>query len=182
MKCVTFDGLGAWAFHDARFGPDGASRGHPFDDPRFAGAGILVVNKNFGCGSSREHAPQALQKAGIRAIIGESFAEIFAGNCTAMGIPAVRAGADNVEALQALLELAPETMVTIDLVKGRITALPGQAVRRGARDGLSFALDMAPAFRNSLVDGSWDSTGVLLENRELTGATARRLPYMTGFA
>src|SRR5690606_14986619 len=89
MKCVTFDGLGAYAFYDARFDEQGNSKGHPLDDPRFRGATILLSNSNFGCGSSREHAPQALSKFGIRAIIAESFAEIFFGNATTLGMPCV---------------------------------------------------------------------------------------------
>jgi len=181
MKCVTFDGLGAYAFYDVRFGADGQKLNHPFDDPRFAGGTILVVNKNFGCGSSREHAPQALQKYGVTAIIGESFAEIFAGNCCAMGIPAVKAASANVEALQALIEMAPASQVTIDLVKGVITAVPPGPLA-GSKEGMSFALDMPQAFRNSLVDGSWDSTGTLLENDKLISATAQRLPYVTNYA
>ena len=183
MKCVTFDGLGAYAFYDVRFEADGRPKDHPCNESDYAGAGLLVVHKHFGCGSSREHAPQALQKFGVRAIIGESFAEIFAGNCTAMGIPAVRAASANVEALQALIEMDPGTQLSIDLVNGRITACPSGAALDGSRAGcMSFALDMPQAFRNSLVDGSWDSTGVLAENDALISATAARLPYVTGYA
>lgn len=171
MKCVTFDGLGAYAFHDARFDAQGAGKGHPFDDQRFGGAGILLVNQNFGCGSSREHAPQALQKAGIKAIIGESFAEIFAGNCTAMGIPAVRVDQASIEALQALVEHEPATEITIDLMEKTVTAGP-----------LQVDCDLPEAFRRSLVAGTWDSTGVMLENDAAIWAIAARLPYMAGYA
>ncbi len=171
MKCVTFDDLGQYAFYDARFDGAGQSRGHAYDDPRFKGGEILVVNQNFGCGSSREHAPQALQKSGIKAIIGESFAEIFAGNCTAIGIPAVRAAQENIEALQTLLEQQPDTPVSIDLIKS--------VIRAG--DRLSFPLAIAEAFRKALVAGTWDSTAVLLENDAAIARTAARLPYMKGY-
>ena len=107
LKAITFDGLGEAAFIDERAAERGAGRTHPLDDERWAGGSILLVGRNFGCGSSREHAPQALQRFGIRALVGESFAEIFSGNCTVLGIPAVRAAAADVERLQALVVQDP---------------------------------------------------------------------------
>ena len=111
MKCVTFDGLEQYAFYDERFSGD-TPKAHPFNDDRFLGGSILIVNKNFGCGSSREHAPQALVRFGMRAIIGESFAEIFAGNCTALGVPAVTASQDHITQLMQAVESDPKIRIT----------------------------------------------------------------------
>jgi 3-isopropylmalate/(R)-2-methylmalate dehydratase small subunit len=108
MKCVTFDGLGEYAFYDVRFDKDGKPTGHPLDDPRFKGANILLSGTNFGCGSSREHAPQALYRFGIRAVIAESFAEIFFGNCTTLGIPCVCASASDIQVLAKEIERNPQ--------------------------------------------------------------------------
>ena len=117
LREITFDGLGPHAFEDERRALNGA---HPMDDPRFADAGVLVVNRNFGCGSSREHAPQALLRRGIRAIVGESFAEIFFGNCVAIGLPCVTMTPEHVESLQALLDEAPDTELTVDVEAERV--------------------------------------------------------------
>lgn len=170
MKCVTFEGLGQYAFYDVRYHEDGSSRKHAFDDPRFAGHPVLLVNRNFGCGSSREHAPQALARYGIKAIVGESFAEIFAGNCNVMGIPVVQVSAADAEALQGAVEANPELEINIDL-----------AARTVKAGGLSFSLTMPEAFRQSLVMGTWDSTGVLLENMAAIAAKAKALPYLQAF-
>src|SRR3989338_1893157 len=107
MKCVTFEGLGKYAFYDERFDENGNKKKHSFNEEKFLKGSILIVNKNFGCGSSREHAPQALQKFGIKAIIGESFAEIFASNCAVMGIPTVTAPYDAIENLMMFVEEKP---------------------------------------------------------------------------
>ena len=112
LKCVTFDGLGAQVFVDDRSEQNG---GHPFDRPEHQGAAILIVNRNFGCGSSREHAPQALLRWGIRAVVGESFAEIFYGNCLALGIPCLQASSGEIDALQTAAEAAPRTSACISL-------------------------------------------------------------------
>jgi len=170
MKAITFAGLGKYAFIDERFDEQGKAKGHPFDDPRFRGASILLVNKNFGCGSSREHAPQALRDWGIRAVIGESFAEIFAGNCTAMGIPIACVGEANAQRLSELVEADPSLVITLDLDRQIVTA--GQ---------VEAACTIPQAYRNSLLDGSWDSTGTLLANRAEIEATVRRIPYLSGF-
>ena len=129
MKCVTFDGLGAFAFNDERVDGQGKSKGHPFDDSRWAGNPVLVGNANFGCGSSREHAPQALKDYGIRAIIGESFAEIFAGNCSSLGMPALTMESGDVSALQGIIEKNPETQIDIDIDTMRVTAGTSSCLR-----------------------------------------------------
>jgi 3-isopropylmalate/(R)-2-methylmalate dehydratase small subunit len=167
LKCVTFDGLGKYAFYDARFGPDGEKKDHPFNDERFAGASILIGNRNFGCGSSREHAPQSLSKAGITALVAESFAEIFAGNCAAMGIPAVGVSAADAFALQYLVEADPATEIAVDL--------EAREVRAGGR---RFPIVIRESYRASLVSGSWDATAELLLNEEGIRKTAAGLPYL----
>lgn len=164
LRCVTFDGLGEQVFKDDRASANGV---HPFDQPQYQGANILVVNDNFGCGSSREHAPQALAKWGIKAIIGESFAEIFLGNCLAMGIPCVTAEAATVTQIQNLLEEQPETYVELDL------SIP--LVRCGDQ---SFSVTINEGNRQMLLTGKWDSCGQLVSNLEAIAATAAKLPYL----
>ncbi|MFO7178443.1 MAG: 3-isopropylmalate dehydratase small subunit [Pseudomonadota bacterium] len=168
MKCVTFDGLGAYAFYDARFDEQGNSKGHPLDDPRFRGATILLSNSNFGCGSSREHAPQALSKFGIRAIIAESFAEIFFGNATTLGMPCVSVTRDAVSELARAIEADPATEVTLDL--------EAKTVRAGT---LSFPFDMKPGARDALIRGEWDPIGQLLDAANDVRAVAQQLPYLS---
>src|SRR5438876_2530381 len=119
MKCVTFDGLGEYAFYDVRKNADGSDKPHPLNDPRFKGASILLSGANFGCGSSREHAPQALYRFGFRAVIAESFAEIFFGNCTTLGIPCVVAAPADIRALADEIERVPNLEVTVDLHEER---------------------------------------------------------------
>jgi len=166
LRCVTFSGLGQHVFEDDRAQrPD-----HPFDDPRFRGASILVVGRNFGCGSSREHAPQALMRFGIKAIVGESFAEIFFGNCTSNGVPAVCADAADLARLAAAIEAEPGIPVTVDLL--------ARQVRAG---NLEFQCRMNEGARLSLVNGHWDFLGQLLEAGPLIEQTASQLPYMAGF-
>ncbi|MFZ9937637.1 MAG: 3-isopropylmalate dehydratase small subunit, partial [Luteolibacter sp.] len=115
MKCVTFDGLGEFAFYDVRFNPDtGGKTDHPLNDPRFSAASILLAGVNFGCGSSREHAPQSLRKYGFNGIIAESFAEIFFGNSTTLAMPCVTATAADIAKLRAAIEADPSIEVTID--------------------------------------------------------------------
>jgi 3-isopropylmalate/(R)-2-methylmalate dehydratase small subunit len=171
MKVVTFDGLGEYAFQDVRFEEDGTPKEHPFNDERFQGASVLIVNENFGCGSSREHAPQALMRWGINAVIGESFAEIFAGNCTAMGVPAIRLDPKDVAELQGMVEGDPSMEISIDMKKNVVTA--------GEK---SYSFDLPPAYRNALMAGTWDSTSVLLSNLEGIHQTASRLPYVSAGA
>ena len=167
MKCVTFAGLGRYAFNDERVQGNGNPKGHPFDDPRWFGHPVLVVNANFGCGSSREHAPQALKDYGIKAIVAESFAEIFAGNCSSLGMPAVMLGAGDVQELQSLIEAGPETVIAIDLEAMTVRAANHQ-----------WAAAMPEAYRRALLDGSWDSTAVLAEALAKVERVAHRLPYV----
>ncbi len=166
LRTVTFAALGAHVFEDDR-----AAGGHPFDDPRFQGASILVVNANFGCGSSREHAPQALLRWGIRALVGASFAEIFFGNCVANGLPCVTAAPAAVERLQAAVAAQPELEVTVDLQR--------MLVACGSE---SIPVTMPGGAREQLLSGSWDSLGQLLAAEAQIAATAARLPYMNQFA
>jgi 3-isopropylmalate/(R)-2-methylmalate dehydratase small subunit len=170
MKSVSFGGLEEYVFADARFATDGTPKDHPFNEGRFEGASILVVNSNFGCGSSREHAPQALMRWGIRAIVGESFAEIFFGNCTALGIPAVTASAGDVAALMDAVELDPGQPVAVDLVAGTVSSRAGTA-----------PVSIPEGVRSQLLDGTWDALRTLLVVRDEIEATASRLPYLTGF-
>jgi 3-isopropylmalate/(R)-2-methylmalate dehydratase small subunit len=170
MMTVTFDGLEEHAFADVRRDPEGRPKGHPFDSPRFTGASILVVNRNFGCGSSREHAPQALARWGIRAIVGESFAEIFFGNCIALGIPAVEAPHDEVYRLMDAVELDPDQRIELDL-----------STRTLRFRGGTLAIEIPDWALGQLLEGTWDATRTLLVARDAIRETARRLPYVSGF-
>jgi len=168
LRCVTFDGIGAHAFEDDRRQAKGD---HPLDDPRFAGAKILIVGRNFGCGSSREHAPQALWRFGFQAFVGESFAEIFFGNCVALGLPCVTLPRPELERLMESVDLDPQQPLVLDLEKGTLTS------KLGAQ-----AIAMPEGARRQLLEGSWDATAVLLGAGDAIEATARRLPYVAGFA
>lgn len=170
MKVVTFDGLGEYAFNDLRFDEHGGLKPHPFNDERFRGASILVVNRNFGCGSSREHAPQALMRSGIKAVVGESFAEIFAGNCTAMGVPAITLPHEQILAIQEQVETDPTTEISIDLPSSTLSVA-----------GTASSFDMPAAYRSALIAGSWDSTSVLLSHLDDINARAENIPYIAGF-
>ena len=167
LRCVTFDGIGEHAFADDR---QQAKGDHPLDDPRFRGASILVVGRNFGCGSSREHAPQALLGFGFRAFVGASFAEIFAGNCTALGLPCVTLAEPELEALMDSVALDPAQPVVVDLVARTVTSRAGVA-KAGLPDGV----------RQALLEGSWNATAVLIDAGDAIERTARRLPYVSGF-
>src|SRR6056297_1867730 len=167
MKVVTFDGLGEYAFQDVRFEEDGTAKEHPFNDERFQGASVLIVNENFGCGSSREHAPQALARWGIDAIVGEGFAEIFAGNCLALGIPTVTADQDDVEALQDYVDDHPDAEVAVDVAAETVTY-----------DDREVDATVDDAQRKALVDGEWDTTALLRSNADAVAETAADLPYV----
>ncbi len=167
MKCVTFDGLGEHMFHDVRFAEDGSKKPHPLNDPRFAGATILLSNSNFGCGSSREHAPQAIAKSGFRAVVAESFAEIFFGNATTLGMPCVSVTREAIAALSARAEKEPQTSFTVDL--------EAQTLSGG---GLSFPFAIKAGAREALIRGKWDPIGQLLDGAEKVDAVAAQLPYL----
>lgn len=167
LKCVTFDDLAGTHFYDVRFDPDGKPTGHPLDDPRFAGSSIMLSGSNFGCGSSREHAPQAIYRSGYRAVIAESFAEIFFGNSTTLGMPCVTASREDINALGAAIEAAPDTEVAIDL--DALTVTYGDQ---------SFPITMADSARHSLMAGEWDPIAELIDNKESIESVAKALPYV----
>ncbi len=176
LKCVTFDALGPAAFADDRAELAQASAGpHPFDRPEHQGASILLVNRNFGCGSSREHAPQALMRWGIRAVIGESFAEIFYGNCLALGIPCLTSDHDTMLDLQQVALTAPSVAFAVDLERLEVSApLPG-----GQRRWIP---ELAPGPLSMFLSGQWDATGQLLAQDQALRQTVDRLPYLRSFA
>jgi len=167
MKCVTFDGLGEFLFYDVRKNADGSDRPHPLNDPRFRGATILLSGANFGCGSSREHAPQAIQKHGFKAVVAEGFAEIFFGNCTTLGIPCATASREDIAKIAAAIDRNPQTEVVVDVAKQEIR-FAGQTVKAAVRDSA----------RDGLVNGRWDSIGELLEGLPAVKTTAAKLPYL----
>jgi len=167
MKCVTFDGLGEFLFYDVRKNADGSDKPHPLNDARFKGATILLSGANFGCGSSREHAPQAIQKYGFKAVIAENFAEIFFGNSTTLGMPCVTAAREDIARIATALEKNPQTDVTIDLVKQEIR-FAGQTVPGQIRD----------TARDALVNGRWDAIGELLDGIPAVKEAAKKLPYL----
>ena len=168
LKCVTFEGLGVQAFADDRAELQGS---HPFDLEAHQGARILVVNRNFGCGSSREHAPQALMRWGIRGVVGESFAEIFYGNCLALGIPCFTASHDQVLALQAAIQADPAHIIRLDL----------DGLQASTAAGLSWPLELASGPRQMLRTGQWDATSQLLANDGALQTRSTQLPYVSGF-
>ena len=167
LKCVTFDDLAGTHFYDVRFDPDGKPTGHPLDDPRFAGASIMLSGSNFGCGSSREHAPQAIYRSGFRAIIAESFAEIFFGNSTTLGMPCVSASREDIESLGAAIEEDPGTGIRIDL--------EGMTVSYGHRN---FAITMPDSARQALTAGRWDPIQELLDNEKEITSVGDGLAYV----
>jgi 3-isopropylmalate/(R)-2-methylmalate dehydratase small subunit len=165
LRAITFEGLEHHVFEDDR-----KAGSHPFDETRFQGAAILLVNANFGCGSSREHAPQALHRWGIKVVIGESFAEIFFGNSTMIGMPCMTASHDDVNAMMALVERAPASEIRVDVAGGSCEI-----------GGTRWPVSMPPKVREALLSGAWDTTGMLLERYEEVDAVSARLPYIAGF-
>lgn len=170
LKAITFAGMEAHAFKDAREAAKAQGDLHPLDQPHFAGGSLLFVNSNFGCGSSREHAPQSLKRLGIDAVIGESFGEIFAGNCVSIGMPCVQADADTIAVLQRLNESAPQTEFVLDLAAGRI--------RAGEQ---SFRVTLHEGRRRQFLEGTWDPTAVLLAAGPMIEQTLAELPSAAWF-
>jgi len=168
LKSISFEGLEDHLFEDDRREADRDSRRHPVADPSYQRAGVMLVNANFGCGSSREHAPQAIRRRGIRAVIGQSFSEIFFGNSVVLGMPCPTASKETLDALMTLVERQPETELVVDLSSMRVTA-----------GGASYEIALPPAAREAFIDGSWDATGLLLEDFAQVQAVANRLPYLT---
>lgn len=167
MKCVTFDGLGEYLFYDVRKDADGNDRPHPLNDERFKAATVLLSGANFGCGSSREHAPQAIQKYGFRGIVAENFAEIFFGNCTTLGIPCAVASRADIAKVAAAIESDPTIEVTIDVEE--------QVVRYGAE---SIPAEIRGSARDALLNGRWDAIAELHEGVPDVQMVAAGLPYM----
>ena len=167
MKCVTFDGLGEYMFYDVRFNEDSTPKEHPLNEEKFKEATILISGNNFGCGSSREHAPQAIYRYGFRAVIAEGFAEIFFGNSTTLGMPCVTVSHEDRLILSEMVQARPETTVTIDLENQTVVAgdkcFPC-TIRESARDGL--------------MTGHWDPIADLLESESAIEETAAALPYV----
>ncbi|MGA0899333.1 MAG: 3-isopropylmalate dehydratase small subunit [Luteolibacter sp.] len=169
MKCVTFDGLGEFAFYDVRFNPDtGEKTDHPLNDERFKGASILLAGVNFGCGSSREHAPQSLKKYGFDGVIAESFAEIFFGNSTTLAMPCVVASAENIARLRADVEADPSVEITIDIENLKVFS----------SSGMEFNVEMPASAQEALVSGRWDPIQELLDNSSAIETTAEKLFYV----
>lgn len=166
LRCVTFDGLGEHAFEDDRQ----QDPNHPFDKPQFRSASILIAGRNFGCGSSREHAPQALLRWGIKAVVAESFAEIFFGNCTSLGIPCVSAARGDLEKLAEKVAAKPQASVTVDLEKRVVSC-----------EEISAPVKILESARSSLTSGNWDFLGQLLEGTDAVKQTAVKIPYLAGF-
>ena len=166
LRCVTFDGLGEHAFEDDRL----QDKSHPFDDPRYQSGSVLIGGRNFGCGSSREHAPQALMRWGIKAVIAESFAEIFFGNCTTLGVPCVSAARADLDRLSKAVIDNPPLIITVDLMTKQVRA-----------GDITFSVDILESARSSLTTGNWDFLGQLLEGESAVKKIAGQLPYMAGF-
>jgi 3-isopropylmalate/(R)-2-methylmalate dehydratase small subunit len=165
LKEITFDDMGEYAFYDARRDDEGNLNDHPFNE--YHGANILVVNDNFGCGSSREHAPQALMRWGIRAIVGESFAEIFRDNCKSLGIPTVTADTDTIDRLQSFIESNPGAGIEVDIEEERVVY-----------DGSEVGAGVDPSMKEALVEGKWDTTALMYQNLPETRKVANELPYI----
>ena len=170
LKSVTFDGLETHAFEDDRKQLEERGQVHAFWNPRYAGAKILIVNGNFGCGSSREHAPQAIQRWGIRAIIGESFSEIFFGNSVALGMPCLTVSAEDAEALLSSVETDPEAQVNVSVSAESVEV-----------NGKTYRASIPAGAREAFTAGTWDATGLLLDDFDRVRDVARSLPYVSGF-
>ncbi len=171
LRCVTFDGLGEHAFEDDRQQLTAQGKTHAFDDARFKGASVLVANSNFGCGSSREHAPQAIAKWGIKAIVAVSYSEIFFGNCVAMGLPCLRVSVADSEAIQAAVTRDPSLQVSVDVDRLEVRA-----------GGQVWKAQMGDGHRKQFMTGQWDATAELVAGIDQVKATAKRLPYVSSFA
>ncbi len=166
LKCVTFEGLGDFLFYDVRFEQNGEPKNYSLNDPRFNGATILICGRNFGCGSSREHAPQAIYRYGFRAVVAESFGEIFFGNATTLGLPCVSASRHDLDRIRQMVDSEPKCEMTIDLV--------AEEIRFG---GNNFSASIRPSARDALINGRWDPIGELLEASALVTERIAQLPY-----
>jgi len=161
LKSVSFEGLEDHLFED--------EQRHPAANPAYRGASVMLVNANFGCGSSREHAPQSIRRRGIRVVIGQSFSEIFQGNSVALGMPCPTAPRETMDALMTLVENDPSVELAVDLDAMRVAA-----------GGRTFALSLPPGTRDAFLTGAWDATGLLLDDFDQVRRIAAQLPYVTG--
>ena len=166
LRAVTFDGLERHVFEDDRK----ANPGHPFNDSRYSGAAVLIVNRNFGCGSSREHAPQGLARLGLQAIVGESFSEIFLGNASVLGVPCFTADRTAIDRLQSVVEQAPETLIEARVDTCVVSAGPVQ-----------IQAHLTPGMRDAFLTNQWNPTSMLLDDFGAVHEVARKLPYVSGF-
>ena len=170
LKSVSFEGLETHAFEDDRKQLEERGQVHPFSNPRYAGANVLIVNGNFGCGSSREHAPQALQRWGIRAVVGESFSEIFFGNSVALGMPCLTVSAQDAEALLSAVEANPQAEITVTVANGSVEV-----------NSKTYQAAIPAGAREAFTAGTWDATGLLLDDFDRVREVAKSLPYVSGF-
>ena len=171
LKEITFANLGKYPFFDERFNADGTKRTHPFNRFDSNRPNILFVNKNFGCGSSREHAPQSLLRWGIKAIVGESFAEIFSGNCNTLGIPVLRAAEPDLKTIQQFADANAQVQWIVDLNTMTVSS-----------EQQTVSVEMSDHHRKALLEGTWDSTDLLLENLDKVKRLATTLPYTSGYS
>ena len=171
LKCVTFDGIGEHSFEDDIKGLAAKGQIHPFADERFANGAILVANKNFGCGSSREHAPQSLKRWGIRAIIAESYSEIFHGNCVSLAMPCFTVDHETCSKIQDAIEADPAVELNVSVAEA-IVMVAGEPIQ----------LEIQPGAQGQFLDGSWDARASLLENLDKVRDVVGRLPYITNYA
>jgi 3-isopropylmalate/(R)-2-methylmalate dehydratase small subunit len=171
LKCVTFDDLAEGLFADVRQDDAGNVKEHPLNDTRFDGATIMMSNSNFGCGSSREHAPQAIYRSGFRAIIAESFAEIFFGNAVTLGMPCIEASREDIEMIAGTLAQNPATEIAIDIENGRITFADK-----------TIDVTIKASAQQALLEGKWDPIQELLEHDSDINVTAQALGYVQATA
>tara|TARA_R110002096_G_scaffold27831_11_gene84642 strand:+ start:2414 stop:3016 length:603 start_codon:yes stop_codon:yes gene_type:complete len=167
MKCVTFDGLGEYLFYDVRHDAEGSPKEHPLNEERYQDASILLSGINFGCGSSREHAPQAIYRAGFHAVIAQSFAEIFFGNCATLGMPCAIASAADINIVATAIDANPDLKITIDV--------EAKVVRYGDDE---IKVEIPSTARDAFLSAQWDPIGELLDGEEAIDGTASNLTYM----
>ncbi len=168
MKMVTFEGIEKYAFYDVRYDAQGNEKDHPFNDPRYKSASVLIVNSNFGCGSSREHAPQTLMRSGIKAILGESFAEIFAGNCTALGVPVVCLAKEDILEIQRAVQQTPSLEIRVNVTDMSVFV-----------EDVQYKAQIATQVQHALTAGTWDTTQVMLEHEADIERVYNSLPYIS---
>ena len=171
LKCVSFEGLETHAFEDDRKQLEERGQVHPFSNPKYAGARILLVNGNFGCGSSREHAPQAIQRWGINAVVGESFSEIFFGNSVALGMPCLTVTAADINEMMSAVEANPATEISVSV-----------AAQKVEMNGKKFQAGVPAGAREAFTAGTWDATGLLLDDFDQVKKVAASLPYISAFS